>query len=335
MEEGGIGFDEKKIADFEEESEKFLTPEELEQRRGELAKIRSLQLYKELKHKHAKKIKSRKYRKMLKRAQDKEKLSIEELAVVDPEKYKKLLEERELDRIKERLTLKHSNKSKWAKRAIKQKDLNIRQAVQDQIQQGVELRRKISSVHDTDSESDSSDSDNDDQMNLDDAYDDAMGNEEKGIHGLKFMKRAAEKQKKEFLESLKGEEEEEDDGNVGRRKFAPPSLNVKKSTNENQGKKISSKKSKKSPLTSNSKISEDKESEESNDIASIRKSFSSKQASDDKNPWMNLKNSAKVEKKARDLEKAQVSSTKPEVIRNTLDINDVLAISEDKLEGLC
>ena len=47
--------------------------------------------------------------------------------MVDPEKYHKLVEEQELDRIRERLTLKHSNTSKWAKRAVKQKDLHSRQ----------------------------------------------------------------------------------------------------------------------------------------------------------------------------------------------------------------
>jgi U3 small nucleolar RNA-associated protein 14 len=49
------------------------------------------------------------------------------LAVVDPDEYQKVMEDKEMDRIRERLTLKHSNASKWAKRTVRQKDLQSKQ----------------------------------------------------------------------------------------------------------------------------------------------------------------------------------------------------------------
>ena len=75
LEQGGIN--EKKITEYEELAERKLTPEELEQRRAELAKMRSLMFYKEQKNKHQSKIKSRKFRKMLRMSKEKEKLSLE------------------------------------------------------------------------------------------------------------------------------------------------------------------------------------------------------------------------------------------------------------------
>ena len=59
-------------------------------------------------------------------------------------------EDAELARAKERLTLKHRNSSKWARRALKRgmnvMDEGTKAAVAEQLRLGEELRRKVSSV---------------------------------------------------------------------------------------------------------------------------------------------------------------------------------------------
>lgn len=54
-------------------------------RQAELAKLRAVLFYRELKAKRQKKIKSKAYRKHLKRQRAKNQLSLEELAELDPE----------------------------------------------------------------------------------------------------------------------------------------------------------------------------------------------------------------------------------------------------------
>ena len=52
----------------------------------------------------------------------------QELAVVDPDQYQAEIEKKEMERIKERLTLKHSQRTtKWSQRASKLKDLSSKQ----------------------------------------------------------------------------------------------------------------------------------------------------------------------------------------------------------------
>ena len=75
LKQGGI--DEDRITEFEELATNELTEEEIEQRRNQLTRMRSLMLYKEKKAKHQKKIKSKRYRKMLRQSKDKERLSLE------------------------------------------------------------------------------------------------------------------------------------------------------------------------------------------------------------------------------------------------------------------
>ncbi|KAF5840649.1 Utp14 protein-domain-containing protein [Dunaliella salina] len=66
------------------------------------------------------------------------------------------LESAELDRAKERLTLKHRNTSRWARRALKRgatlHDPGTKAAIADQIQIGQALKRKIEGGRDSDSE---------------------------------------------------------------------------------------------------------------------------------------------------------------------------------------
>lgn len=331
LETGGIN--EKKIVEFEELATNELTEEEVEERRQQLSKMRSLMLYKEQKHRRQKKIKSKRYRKMLRLAKDKEKLTLEELAVVDPERYQKLLEEQELDRIKERLTLKHSNTSKWAKRAVKQKDLHSRQAIQEQLQKKELLRRKMANIHDSDSES--SDEEMDSEQEIDEEFEELQADEsskEKGIHSLMFMKRAAKKEQEAINDLMNDSTNDNSDEEevVGRMKFGPSSVEAKRNALEKakaQKPKVRQRNKGKSPLT-NFKI--DAKPEKVQTESAIKKPDPS--VANQKNPWMNLKSDSKVTKQAKELEIEQATSKG--TISTELNIDDVISVSEDKLKGI-
>ncbi|KAI1902663.1 hypothetical protein AGOR_G00018300 [Albula goreensis] len=117
----------------EEASLKAMSLEEAKIRRAELQKARVLQSYYEAKAKREKKIKSKKYHKVLKKAKRKEFLKeFEEMRKTNPEAALEELKKLELSRIEERMSLKHQNSGKWAKsRAIIAKyDTEARKAMQ-------------------------------------------------------------------------------------------------------------------------------------------------------------------------------------------------------------
>ena len=79
-----------------------LDPREIEKRKQELIKMKNLLFYQEQKRMRQNKIKSKKYRKILKKSRENEKLSIEELREINPELAAKEEEKAELKRIKVR-----------------------------------------------------------------------------------------------------------------------------------------------------------------------------------------------------------------------------------------
>ncbi|EGZ27017.1 hypothetical protein PHYSODRAFT_553738 [Phytophthora sojae] len=206
----------KKLAQDEEEelARKRVSTAEVAARQKELAKLRSLLFYEEQKQKRVKKIKSKLYHK-IRNAQDKKAMEKqrEELRALDPEMARKLDEELAEKRAEERLTLKHRNTSKWVKHQLRrgiQADDATRSAIADQLRRGEELRRKMNAV---DSDDDDMDDDDDDeegdaasrlQKRLEkqasalvteiDA-DSAEAGKKRGLQGMKFMQRAAEKQR--------------------------------------------------------------------------------------------------------------------------------------------
>ncbi|XP_009866753.1 PREDICTED: U3 small nucleolar RNA-associated protein 14 homolog A-like, partial [Apaloderma vittatum] len=104
--------------------------EEARQRRAELQKARAVQSYYEAKARREKKIKSKKYHRVLKKSKRRKALKeFELLQKSDPE---------------ERMSLKHQNKGKWARsRAIMAKyDLQARKAMQEQLDKNKELTQK-------------------------------------------------------------------------------------------------------------------------------------------------------------------------------------------------
>ncbi|NXT63216.1 UT14A protein, partial [Chaetops frenatus] len=120
--------------------------EEARRRRAELQKARAVQSYYEAKARRAKRIKSKKYHRVLKKSRRRQALKeFEQLHKSDPEAALARLEELEQLRMQERMSLKHQNKGKWAQsRAIMAKyDLEARKAMQEQLARNKELMQKV------------------------------------------------------------------------------------------------------------------------------------------------------------------------------------------------
>ncbi|KAJ8348741.1 hypothetical protein SKAU_G00273300 [Synaphobranchus kaupii] len=130
----------------EEASLKAMSLDEAKIRRAELQKARALQSYYEAKAKRDKKIKSKKYHKVLKKAKRKEFLKeFEEMRKMDPTAALEELRKMEMARMEERMSLKHQNSGKWARsRAIMAKyDNEARKAMQQQLEVNKTLTQKL------------------------------------------------------------------------------------------------------------------------------------------------------------------------------------------------
>ncbi|MQM16357.1 hypothetical protein Taro_049311 [Colocasia esculenta] len=147
-----------------------ISVEDVKDRQNRLAKMRSLLFRHEMKAKHIKKIKSKTYHRMMKKS--KLKATSAEIEM-DPEAIREQAMKQEFKRAEERMTLKHKNSSKWAKRIMKRglnaQDEGSRAAIAEQLQQHALLTRKINSMKDTSSSEDSSDDDEDDDELPDEA----------------------------------------------------------------------------------------------------------------------------------------------------------------------
>ncbi|NXC46810.1 UT14A protein, partial [Penelope pileata] len=130
----------------EKASLQAMSLEEARRRRAELQKARVLQSYYEAKARREKKIKSKKYHRVLKKSKRRKAVKeFELLQKSDPAAALAKLEELEQLRMEERMSLKHQNKGKWARsRAIVAKyDLEARQALQEQLARNKELMQKV------------------------------------------------------------------------------------------------------------------------------------------------------------------------------------------------
>ncbi|KAF3331944.1 U3 small nucleolar RNA-associated protein 14 [Carex littledalei] len=141
-----------------------VSKEDVIDRRNRLAKMRSLLFRHEVKAKRIKKIKSKTYHKIMKK--DRRKVASGELEM-DPEAAKQNAIKHEQKRAEERLTLKHKNSSKWAKRILKRgldiQDDATRAAISEQLQKHEELKRKMKSMKENASSSDEESSDDEDE----------------------------------------------------------------------------------------------------------------------------------------------------------------------------
>ncbi|KAM4860107.1 U3 small nucleolar RNA-associated protein 14 homolog A-like isoform 1-T2 [Thomomys bottae] len=135
-----------KLTPMEKASLKAMSLEEAKMRQSELQKARALQSYYEARARREKKIKSKKYHKIVKKGKAKKGLKeFEQLWKVNPSAALEELEKIEQARVVERMSLKHQNSGKWAKsKAVMAKyDLQARQAMQEQLAKNKELTQKF------------------------------------------------------------------------------------------------------------------------------------------------------------------------------------------------
>ncbi|KAL6752320.1 small-subunit processome [Haematococcus lacustris] len=158
----------KAVAEAEQAlSLKALSVEEAAERRERLAKMRSLLFYHELKAKRMKAIKSKEFHRKAAKAA-KRKGQRDGLGQgMEEGGEREAQEAQEFERAKERLTLKHRNTSRWARRALKRGatilDPGTKAAVAEQLQLGEALKRKIEGQAGSDEEDSGSSSSGEDE----------------------------------------------------------------------------------------------------------------------------------------------------------------------------
>ncbi|RID75567.1 hypothetical protein BRARA_B02606 [Brassica rapa] len=182
-----------------------------------IAKMRSLLFRHEFKSKRIKKIKSKTYHRLKNKDLKNSSLG----ALMDPEMAKEEAMRQEAKRVEERMTLKHRNTGKWAKRMIS-RGLNVKYdgpkaAIAEQLQMNANLSRKMNSMRDG-----SSSDESDDEEELNDGADEdtpsrliakakektlkALEDDEvpnAGLMSLPFMARAMKKKNEEANEEAK------------------------------------------------------------------------------------------------------------------------------------
>lgn len=194
------GMKDEELEEFEALKLNKLTVDQMEEKRKELRMMRELMFRHEIKNKRLKKIKSKSYRKLQRKEKDKLALQIKDMAEIDHEMEDGEKMDAAMSRAEERMSLKHKNTSKWAKRALARgtQDEGTRDAIMEQLRRGEELRRRIEGDN-------SEDEDSDEQLEDNDAYVDSQLNKlkdeiaqdtqpTKGLLGMKFMQDAAKRQ---------------------------------------------------------------------------------------------------------------------------------------------
>ncbi|KAL7118270.1 hypothetical protein ACP275_03G125400 [Erythranthe tilingii] len=206
-----------------------ISVEEMKDRQERLAKMRSFLFAHEMKAKRIKKIKSKTYHRLLKKDRKK---AAEAAFQMDPEAAKEQAMKQEFKRAEERMTLKHKNSSKWAKRILQRglqvQDDATREAFNEQLNQHAALTRKMNSVKESSDSDESSDDDDSDDMSAGSDQDKTsklltkakektmkvlQGDEElpkSGVLSLPFMVRGLKKRKEEADEEAKRALEEYD-----------------------------------------------------------------------------------------------------------------------------
>lgn len=227
---------------------KELSVEEVAQRRAELRKMRELAFRADSKAKRVAKIKSKAYHRIQKKERAKLQAKID---AGDPGNEEEDRLKAEIDRARERATLKHKNTGKWAKAMRDRNELNEdqRRDLNEMLDRGEKLRRRIQGV-DSGSDGDTSDGNESDgeadidrikasafeelaQLRSEHDVDDLSGPTDKkgakSVFELKFMKDAAAKRKGEvdrmiddFREEL-GHVQGEEDKDEGEEESGHPS----------------------------------------------------------------------------------------------------------------
>ncbi|XP_055292338.1 U3 small nucleolar RNA-associated protein 14 homolog A-like isoform X1 [Moschus berezovskii] len=143
------------LTPVEKASVKAMSLEEVKMRRAELQRARALQSYYEARARREKRIKSKKYHRILKKGKAKQALKdFEKLQKVNPAAALEELEKLDKARRMERMSLKHQNSGRWAKsKALMAKhDLEARQAIQEQLARNRELTQKVRAASESEEE---------------------------------------------------------------------------------------------------------------------------------------------------------------------------------------
>jgi U3 small nucleolar RNA-associated protein 14 len=119
-----------------------LSMQEIREKQADLAKVKALMFYEQMKRHRLNKIKSKAYRKIQKKKKDK-KGEKEEEEDVEGEGGAK--EKAAFKRVKERMDMRHKNTSKWAKMALQHghNDKSLRDAYHDSVRLGHSLAEKM------------------------------------------------------------------------------------------------------------------------------------------------------------------------------------------------
>ncbi|TCD71137.1 hypothetical protein EIP91_012085 [Steccherinum ochraceum] len=224
------------IAQTETLKMNHLTVEEVAARRAELAKTRELMFRAEAKAKRVAKIKSKTYRRLKKKEKAKladklgEDVDVDEL---DEDGRLKM----EVERARERATLKHKNTGKWAKAMQHRGELDAdqRRDIAEMLDRGEKLRRRIRGEGSgSESEDDDEDSEEDEEtikarafdelaaLRRDDDGADPEASKSKSVFEMKFMKDAMARDRQranqiadDFVKEMGGRIPHEDDDEEG------------------------------------------------------------------------------------------------------------------------
>lgn len=180
------------------------TLEDVKMRQAELRRARQLLQRAQEKARRVHKIKSKTYRKLRRKERDANAKDAEEL--LDGADQEELRLQREVDRAKERASLRHKNGSKWAIGAKNTNDRSKQSDMADMLKRSEDLRRKIGGPVDSEEESGSEEEDEAaikrrafDELNhiAEESKAEEQQPAPKGVMGMKFMQDAMERQMRE------------------------------------------------------------------------------------------------------------------------------------------
>jgi U3 small nucleolar RNA-associated protein 14 len=188
--------------------------EQIKAHQAELAKMRSAMFFQEKKLKRLARIKSKKYRKILKKAKERKQMTLEEMRELDPEAAAE--EEDKLDRQRalERVTLKHKQASKWAQHARHSANPLMKKDLEEHYRLGQELKKKIRGDQGSDSDSSAEsyeqhEASDDELEQIEQEMDKHNKTAPTGLMAMRFMQRGAERQAEEARDLIRQIRDEE------------------------------------------------------------------------------------------------------------------------------
>jgi len=215
-----------------------LSVEEVAQRRAELRKMRDLIFRAEIKARRVKKIKSKTYRRIHRKEKERLGEKINEGEDIDDEERKL---KQDLDRARERATLRHKHTGKWARQMRNKEGLDedSRRDIEEMLSRGEKLRRRIKGVESDESEGDDESDSDEDGLDVEggiekvkqgafeelrrlesaDGMEESEKRKGKSVFEMKFMKdamarqaQAANKEIDDFIKEMGGDVENSDEG---------------------------------------------------------------------------------------------------------------------------